>query len=171
MKLLQILDGPQTALVSEVKNQRILRELVFGECSVSQLARRIKIPEVTVWKHVQKLCAARLIEVSSVKKSANLETKLYRATAANFIPAQFMSVRPKDPRLLEAFEVYSQIQQMSLVLQMRELAIPEGVDQVDYAFYAGLKAFVHVTRDLGFQKKLDLLESKLSAYSPSVKLD
>lgn len=164
MKLLRMLDGPQTALLSEVKNQMILRELVFGEYSVSELARRAKIPEVTLWKHVQKLLAAGLIEVSRVKKAGNLEAKLYRATAANFIPAQFMSVRPQDPRLLEAFEVYSQIQQMSLALQARELDVPEGTDPVDYAFYMGLKTFVRVNRDLEFRKRVDLLEEKLSEY-------
>jgi len=164
MKLLRMLNGDETALVSEVKNQLILRELVYSECSVGELARRVRIPEVTLWKHLQKLLAVGLVEVTQVKKVGNLEKKFYRSTAANFIPAQFMSPKPKDPRLLEAFNVYSQIQQMTMASQALNFEIPEGVNPVDYAFYAGLKTFVQVNKDPEFQRKVAELEGKLSEY-------
>ncbi len=166
MKLVRVLDGDETVLVSEVKNQLILKELVFSEYSVRELARKVRIPEVTLWKHLQKLLAAGLVEVSQVKKVGNLEKKLYRSTAANFIPAQFMSARPKNPSLLDAFEIYSQIQQMSLALQARNFEIPGGVDPVDYAFYTGWKVFVEVNRDPEFHRRVAELEEKLSEYRP-----
>ena len=168
MKLLRMLDGDETVLVSEVKNQLILKELVFSQYSVRELAGRVRMPEVTLWKHLQKLLAAGLVEVSEVKKVGNLEKKLYRAAAANFIPAQFTNPRPKDPRLLEAFETYSQIQQMIMAVQAHNSEIPEGVNPVDYAFYMGLKAFVEVNKDPEFHRRVAELETELSEYGEPV---
>ena len=166
MKLIRMLDADETVLVSEVKNQLVLKELVYSEYSVRELAKRVRIPEVTLWKHLQKLLAANLVEVSQVKKVGNLEKKLYRATAANFIPAQFMNPRPKDPRLLGAFESYSQIQQMIMAVQARSFEIPVDVNPVDYAFYMGLKAFVEVNKNPEFHRRVAELEVKLSEYGP-----
>lgn len=166
MKLLKMLDADETMLVSDVKNQLILKELVFSEYSVRELARRVRIPEVTLWKHLQKLFAAGLVEVSEVKKVGNIEKKLYRATAANFIPSQFMSSRPKDTQLLEAFGIYSQIQRMIMALQARSFEIPEGADPVDFAFYMGLKAFVEVNKNPEYHKRVAELDGKLSDYTP-----
>ena len=164
MKLVRMLDDRETLIVLDAKNQVILRELVWSEYPVSELARKVRIPEVTLWKHMQILFKAGLVEVSRVKRAGNLEKKYYRATAANYVPSQFMRFRPKDPRLLDAFEVSSQIQQMSLALQARNFEIPEGVDPVDYAYYKSLWTFVQVNKDPAYRQRVAELEEKLSKY-------
>lgn len=66
-----------------------------------------------LWRRMQKLESAGLIEVSRVKRSGNIETKLYRATAASYVPRQFLEFKSGDPRLLGAFAVFSEFQKGS----------------------------------------------------------
>ncbi len=166
MKLLRVLDAPSTTLVYDLHNQMILKELVESEGSVTELARKLNIPMVTLWKRMQKLLAANLVELSRVKKSGNLEKKLYRATAARFVPAQLLSFKPKDRHLREASEVYSQIQNMGVKLLTQTYEIPEDADPSDYALYANLLAFVQVSRMPDFERRVAELQKKLSEYKP-----
>ena len=52
MKLLRVLDGPSTTLLYDLRNQMILKELVESERSVTELAAKLKIPMVTLWKRM-----------------------------------------------------------------------------------------------------------------------
>jgi len=167
MKLLKVLDAPATALLNDLRNQTILKELVESECSVTELAGRLNIPMVTLWKKMQKLLAADLVEVAGVKRSGNLERKLYRATAARYVPAQLMNIKPKDPALLEASEIYSQIQAMGMKLLTQTYEVPKSTNPSDYAIYANLMAFVQVSRKPDFGRKIAELEEKLSEYKPT----
>jgi len=164
MKLLKLLDARSTTLLNDLRNQMILKELVKSEFSVTELAGRLNIPTVTLWKRVQKLLAAGVVEVSAVKRSGNLERKLYRATAARFVPAQLLDFRPKDPRLLEAAEIYSRIQMMSMKLLTERYEIPRDEDPSDYALYASLRAFVEVSRMPELVESIDELDEKLIQY-------
>jgi DNA-binding Lrp family transcriptional regulator len=164
MILVKVLDAQTTALISDLRSQLILRELVASEYSVTELSNRLNIPAVTLWKRMQKFEAAGLVEVTAVKKSGNLERKMYRATAANFVPFQMLSSRPKDRRLSEAFDVYSEIQKMALALQSQSFNIPEGTNPVDYAQYVGMKSMVVLQKAPDFQRKIVELGRKLSEY-------
>ncbi|MGH9920420.1 MAG: winged helix-turn-helix domain-containing protein [Nitrososphaerales archaeon] len=156
----------ETALVSDMKNQLMMKELVVSEYSVTELANKLNIPTVTLWKRMQRLLSAGMIEVSRIRKSGNLETKLYRATAARYIPAELLDIKPRNKRLSEAFEVYSEIQKIGMTLLSLMNQIPEGVNPVDYGIYANMKAFIQVFGMPDFQRKISELEEKLSKYEP-----
>ena len=167
MKLIRVLDATGTTLLYDLHNQMILKELVESERSVTELARKLNIPMVTLWKRMQKLIAADLVELSGVKKSGNLEKKMYRATAARYVPAQLLNFKPKDRRLLEAAEIYSQIQNMGMALLTKTNEIPADADPADYALYANLRAFVQLSRMPNFERRVAELEKKVSEYNPS----
>ena len=167
MKLSKVLSPSATALLSDLRTQRILRELVTSEYSVTELSGRLNIPPVTLWKKVQRLLAADLIELSSVKKAGNLERKMYRATAVNYYPAQFLPAAPKDPRLMRLFGIYSEIQKMTMALQAKDHEIPAGVDPIDFALYRGLRAFVDIHSSPEFQKRIVELDDELREYERS----
>ncbi|MGA2664924.1 MAG: winged helix-turn-helix domain-containing protein [Nitrososphaerales archaeon] len=164
MKLTIFLDARGTALASDVKNQLMLKELVSSEYSVTELAKRLNIPTVTVWKRMQKLLSVGMVEVTKTRRSGNLEKRMYRATAARYIPADLLDFRPRDKGLSAAFEVYSQIQKMGMAHLARMNEIPEGADPVDYGLYVGMRAFAEVFGTPGFRQKLSELEDKLSEY-------
>lgn len=164
MKLRQVLDASGTRLSFDPKNQRILKELVSSEYSVTELARRLNIPMVTTWKRMQKLLAAGLIEVSTVRKTGNLEKKLYRSTAATFVSEEFLSFRPTDPHLVDAFEIYSQIRGTVRSLLTRMNAIPTGVDPIDYAIYVTMLSFAQVCGTPETQRRIAVLSKKLAEY-------
>src|SRR5271155_2421622 len=110
MKVLQVLDQSETRLLTDLLNQMILRELVLSERSVTGLAKKLNSSTLKLWRRMQKLESSGLIEISRVKRSGNIETKLYRATAASYVPDQFLQFRPTDPRLMAAFAVFSEFQ-------------------------------------------------------------
>src|ERR1700722_13356200 len=167
MKLIRVLDATGTTLLYDLHNQMILKELVESERSVTELARKLNIPMVTLWKRMQKLIAADLVELSGVRKSGNLEKKMYRETAARYVPAQLLNFKPKDRRLLEASEIYSQFQNMGMALLTKTYEIPKDADPSDYALYANLRVFVQLSRMQDFERRIAELEKKLSEDEPS----
>ena len=50
---------------------------------------------------------------------------MYRATAARYVPAQLLDFKPKDRHLLEASEIYLQIQNMGMKLLTQTYEIPK----------------------------------------------
>jgi hypothetical protein len=115
---------------------------------------------------MQKLLAVDLIELSATKKSGNIEKKLYRATAANYVSAQLLDYKPKDPRLSEAFEFYSQIQQSMRALLSETYEIPKEADPIDFAIYANMRAFAQVCGRRDVQERISQLDRKLADYKP-----
>lgn len=164
MKIVRLLDQEETKAVSDLLNQTILRELVGSELSISSLAKRLEVPVLKVWRRVQRLESLRLVEVSRTRKSGNIETKLYRASAVRFVPNDFLSFKPRDPRLLEAFAIFSEFQgeYTRLVSELNE--IPEGWDPVDYLFYASMRAFAEAHGQPQAWKKVSTLAQKLSEF-------
>jgi DNA-binding Lrp family transcriptional regulator len=170
MKLVRLLDAPATALLYDLHNQIMLKELVEAECSVGELAERLNIPMVTVWKRMQKLLSANLVELSGIKKTGNLERKMYRATAARFIPAQLLTFKPKNRHLQEALEIFARIQNMGLALMAQKHDIPAGEYPFDYVLYENMRAFVEVSKMPEFHRGISELEERLSAFELSKEL-
>jgi DNA-binding Lrp family transcriptional regulator len=166
MKLVRVLDGSETALASDRLNQLILKELVESEYSVTELARRLGLPTLRLWRRMQRLLAANMIELSAIKKSGNIEKKLYRATAASYVPAQLWDFKSKNPRLSETFEIYSRIQKSMMTLLSNVNEIPKGANPSDYAMYASMKAFAQVCGKPDVQESISELQKKLSEYKP-----
>lgn len=113
MKVLRLLDQSETRLPTDLLNQVIVRELVVSERSVTgprEGARHLRLEALA---QDAKLESAGLIEVSRVKRSGNIETKMCRATAASHVPRQFLEFKSGDPRLLGAFAVFSEFQKGS----------------------------------------------------------
>ncbi len=163
MKLIKFLDQKSTTLVSDSLNQAILKSLVMSEYSVSELSKELNQPTLKLWRRMQRLQRANLIELSRTEKVGNIEKKLYRATATRYVPQQFLEFKPKDENLLEAFEIYSEIQKkmMAKVSAYNEIS---ATYPVDFALFATMKAFAQVCSDQIVQGTLAELNDKLAKY-------
>ncbi|MGD6853419.1 MAG: ArsR/SmtB family transcription factor, partial [Candidatus Bathyarchaeia archaeon] len=102
MKLVKVLDKESEKLVADPTNQAILKELVTAQHSISELSTQLNIPTLKLWRRIQKLQKANLVEVTSTQKVGNLEKKYYRSTATWFAPQQYFNFKPKNPKLKEA---------------------------------------------------------------------
>ena len=60
MKLLKILNQQQTELITDPINQKILKKLIESALSVSEIAKQIDLPALTVWRRIQKLLKSQL---------------------------------------------------------------------------------------------------------------
>ena len=163
MKLIKFLDQKGTTLVSEPLNQTILKTLVTQERSVSDLSKELNQPTLKVWRKMQMLQRANLIEQTRTEKVGNIEKKLYRATATRYVPQQFLEFRPKDANLQEAFEIYSDIQKKIMAKVSAYNDIPAAYP-VDFALFASMQAFAQVCSDPATQKRLVELNEKLAKY-------
>ncbi len=165
MKLVKFLDQKGTVLVSDPLNQTILKNLVMSEYSISELAVKLNMPTLKLWRRMQKLVKANFVELSSTEKVGNLEKKLYRATATGYIPqSQFLEFKPKDANLQEAFELYSDIQNKMMAIVSGFGDVPKDAYPIDYALFASMYAFAQVFKTPDIQIKIDELEKKLRAY-------
>lgn len=169
MKLIKFLDQEGAALVADPINQSILRDLVASEHSVSELASKLNVPTLKLWRRTQKLANANLVEITKTEKVGNIEKKLYRASATSFIPQQYLNFKPKDTNLTAAFKIYSEIQKkmMTKISSLNE--IPKEADPIDFAIFANMQAFVQVYEEAETKGKLVELEKKLSDFKKQSK--
>ncbi len=164
MKLIKMLDQDNANLVTDVVNQIILRELVNQQQSISELSQKLEIPTLKLWRRIQKLQKAGLVEQTGSEKKNNLEIKLYRSTATYFAPQQFFNFKPKDPDLKAAFEIYSEIQGSMIAKTAAYNDIPKDADPTDYSLYVNMQIFADVCGKPELQTKIEELAKKLSKY-------
>jgi hypothetical protein len=168
MKVIKVLDAKSTSLVSDPLNQLILKNLVMTEYSVSELAKEVNVPTLKLWRRMQKLLKAEMVELTRTIKTGNLEKKMYRATATWFAPHQYFNFNPKDQALKAAFEIYSDIQKDLLTAIAPFTEIPKNVDPVDFSLFANMQAFVKVCEKSSTQTKITKLRKELSQYQHSI---
>lgn len=166
MKIVKVLDQEGTTLVSDPINQIILRELVLSENSVSNIAKKLNLPFLKIWRKIQKLLKANLVEQTRTEKVGNIEKKLYRATATWFTPQQYFNFSPKNRVLKEAFGIYSEIQKELMITISTYRDIPNDVDPIDFSLFANMQAFAHVCGKPEIQAKIVELGEKLLEYNP-----
>jgi len=166
MKLVKMLDNKDSNLISDPVNQEILKELVAAEHSPSEIAKKLNLPTLKIWRRFQKLCKAKMIEQTKTKRVGNIEKKLYRATATWYTPHQYFSLSPKDSVLQEAYIIYSDIQKAMMIKLSNFGDVPKGVEPSDFSLYATMQATVEVYRNTEIQSKIVELEHKLSKYNP-----
>jgi len=164
MKLIKFLDQKGTSLVSDPLNQTILKKLVASEQSISELSIDLKQPTLKLWRRMQRLLAANLVELTRIEKVGNLEKKLYRATATSYVPQKFLEFKPKDTNLQAAFEIYSEIQKKIIANVSQFNEVPKATYPVDFALYASMQAFAQVCSEPETKEKLKQLEEKLAIY-------
>ncbi|MCW4029375.1 MAG: winged helix-turn-helix domain-containing protein [Candidatus Bathyarchaeota archaeon] len=164
MKLLKILDSQSAKLVTDVINQAILKELVNQPQSVSDLTVKLNIPTLKLWRRIQKLQKANLIEQTGTQKKGNLEKKLYRSTATYFAPQQFLNFKPKNPQLTTAFEIYSEIQNILMTKMAAYNEVPQDADPVDYSLYANMVVFADICGQPRVQARIVELERELTKF-------
>jgi DNA-binding Lrp family transcriptional regulator len=164
MKRLMSLDQNGTMLLSDILNQRIVRELVLSSYSTSELSRTLGLPQVKVWRRVSKLLEAKLIQPAKIDHVGNLEKKLYRASALKYVPQDFIQFEPKSKSLKEAFKTYMEIQKEFMGDNALPNEIPElvGVNPVDYGVYADLKGYCRILLNPRIRGKMDRLEKQLA---------
>ena len=167
MKLTKMLDQDGTKLASDPTNQIILQELVKSEHSISELAIQLNLPILNLWRRIQKLLKSNMIELTRTQKVGNLEKKLYRATATLYTPKQYFIFTPKDPRLREAFEIYSDIQKNMIIKMSAFGDVPKGADPIDFLMFANMQVFADVCGNPKIPKRIDALKEKLANYTPN----
>jgi hypothetical protein len=165
MKLIKFLDSKTTTLLSDSLNQTVLENLVISEHSISELSSKLNIPTLKLWRRMQKLLKANLVELSKTEKVGNIEKKLYRATATRFIPQQYFEFKPKDTNLQGAFKIYSEIQKEMLAKILAIHEVPKNADPVDFALFATMQAFAQVCGEPTAQARLMNLEQKLAEFN------
>ncbi len=164
MKLVKALDQKSTTLLSDPINQIIVKNLVRNEQSISQLATQLDLPTLKLWRRMQKLLKANVVELSRTEKVGNIERKLYRATATRYVPQQPFNFKPKDANLQAALKIYMELQNNLMAKFSAFGEIPEDVDPVDFAVFASMKAFTQVYNEPETPAKLDELSRKLSIF-------
>ncbi len=164
MKLVKIVDQEGSNLVSDPINQKILLELVSTEQSVKALAEKFNLPTLNMWRRMQRMQKAKMVELIRTEKVGNIEKKLYRATATWYAPQQYFNFKPKDPNLQEAFAIYSEIQN-SLMQELTTLnEVPKNADAIDYSLFANMTAFASVSSKPATQAKIAKLKSELAKF-------
>jgi len=158
------LDTEGSALVSDPINQSILNNLVRTEHSISDLSKKLNIPTLKLWRRMQKLAKANLVEVTRTEKTGNIEKKLYRTTATWFAPQQYFDFKPKDQNLQDAFEIYSDIQKKSMVIISAFGDVPKEADPIDFSLFANMQAFAKVCGEPSTQAKIVKLQEKLAKF-------
>ncbi len=164
--MIKILDAKGTVLVSDALNQMILQKLVTSPHSITQLSRELNIPALKLWRRMQRLMKAKLVEVSGVEKVGNLEIKLYRATALKYdVPQQFFEPKFNDPTIRAVFGIYVKIQnEMNAILSTFDAYIPKEGDPTDFAIYAHMQAFVQVFEKSTTQGSIQEMKQMLANF-------
>ena len=165
MKLVKVLDQKTSPIVTDPTNQLILRELVTHDHSISDLAKKLNLPTLTVWRRMQKLLKAELVEQTATQKVGNIEKKLYRSTAALFAPQQFFNFKPKNPALTEAFDIYQGIQNSLMAVMSTYNEIPKNADPTDYSLFINMQVFADVCGKPDVQAKIVALKEKLAKFN------
>ncbi len=164
MKTVKLLDQEGTALIYDALNQAILNKLVADEHSISELSAELNQPPLKLWRRMQKLAKANLVELAQTKKVGNLEKKMYRSTAVWFTPHQYFSITPKNPDLKEAFEIYSGIQKEMMLALLALGDVPKEAEPSDFSLYANMQVFVQLCSKPVTQTKIVELEKKLAKF-------
>ncbi len=164
MKMLKVLDAKGTVLVTDALNQIILQKLALSQRSITELSREINTPPLKLWRRMQQLLKANLVEVSGAKKIGNLEQKLYRATATRYVPGQFFEFKPNDPNLQAAFAIYVKIQNEMMAILSTFDDIQIDGDPTDFALYANLRAFIQVFEKTNTQANMREIKQILAEY-------
>lgn len=166
MKMVKILDSKEIILVSDALNQIVLQKLVTAPYSVAELSRELNIPVLKIWRRMQGLMKAKLVEVSGVEKVGNLEKKFYRATALRYdLAQQFFEPKLNDPNLRAALGIYAKIQnEMNAALSTFDNCIPKEGDLNDFAIYALMQAFVQVFEKPTTHKSMQEIKQMLANF-------
>jgi hypothetical protein len=166
MKMVKILDSQGTILVIDPLNQLILQKLVVSSRSVTELSSELNIPALKIWRRMQRLAKAKLVEVSGVEKVGNLDKKLYRATALRYdVPQQFFAPKPADPNLQAAFQKYAAIQYETIaILSKFDADIPKEGDPTDFAIYAIMQAYLETIEKPSTQISIQEMKQKLTNF-------
>lgn len=166
MKIVKVLDQKTSPIVTDLTNQLILRELVIKENSISDLAKKLNLSTLTVWRRMQKLQKAELIEQTATQKVGNIEKKIYRSTAAWFAPQNYFNFKPKNPSLSEAFDIYQGIQNSMMAVMSTYNEIPKNADPTDYSLFINMRVFAEVCGKPEVNAKIVTLKEKLNKFDP-----
>jgi predicted ArsR family transcriptional regulator len=169
MKVVKVLNQEATTLVYDPLNQAILTKLVASEGAVSDLAGELNQPTLKVWRRMQKLIKANLVELVRTKKVGNTEKKLYRSSATWFVPYQYFNLKPKDANLQRAFEVYSDIQKDMMATLLASGDVPQEAEPTDFSLFMHMQAFVEACEKPATQKKISDLEEALVQFRQQCK--
>lgn len=159
-----MLDQKGSFLLSDLLNQRIVRELVISQYSTSELSRKLGMSPVKIWRRVSKLLDAGILEQSKVDHVGNLEKKVYRATALKYVPISFLDFEPKNKNLKQAYKSYLEVQRESMKDLSTNNEIPSSldVDLIDYGVYVDLKNFCRIMLNPKIQSILKRVDKELS---------
>ncbi len=158
-----VVDGRALRLVEDPLNQRVLKLLVRSELSVNKISKTLGEPPLKIWRRIQQLKGEGLVEESGSTRARNLEVKLYRATAARYIPRGAFDYEPEDDALKQEYTLFHGIQSETLKMLLNYDSIPPNVNPIDYCVATDLYVYAKLLIREDTRRKLktilELLEN------------
>lgn len=164
MKMLKVVGAKEVALISDLLNQLIVQKLSVSQYSVADLSIELNIPALKVWRRMQRLLKAKLVEVSDVRKIGNLEQKLYRATAIRYAPPEFLEFKPNDPNIQAAYQIFAKIQNEMTTFLSTSGDIPKEVNPIDFALYVNMQSFIQLFEMTNTRENVQKIKQMLENY-------
>jgi putative molybdopterin biosynthesis protein len=90
----------QIKLLADARRMHILRLLMSAPATLTHLARALNESPAWVRHHVQKLVAARLVELAEVRTTGKVTEKYYRAKAGAFLLQEVILPKTKKPAVI-----------------------------------------------------------------------
>ncbi len=102
---IRIVDDPATIkLMIDETRRTILESLRLNDLTIEQMASILEKDQSTIYRHVEKLVNAGIIEQTGEKKDHHIPKKIYGRTAKIFFMAPSIDAVPEKDELLKIWE-------------------------------------------------------------------
>lgn len=161
MKVYQLVEKKYIGIFSDELCKKILIEVIKKELTPMDLARILRKPILAIWKRLDDMSKANIVEVVGVKrKIGGPLMRLYRAKAVIFLTDNFSILYPDT---YPAFNIIKEFNIEILKNLEKYNQIPNEADPMLYSAWAFLKAFTETLRNTDLiNKKLRELEELLA---------
>jgi hypothetical protein len=105
------------------------------------------MPPLKTWRRIQKLVEAKIVEGRTGRECGTWRRRSIARRPPNFVPGQFLDLKPNDERLGKAFKTYLEVQKELMNRLSASSDIPKGENPTDYAIYASAKSFCQLLLD------------------------
>jgi DNA-binding transcriptional ArsR family regulator len=143
---IRIIDDPLIIkLVTDKTRRAILEILRVNKLTVAQIASILEKDQSTIYRHVEKLLKAGLIEQSGERKEHHIPEKIYARTAKIFFLAPGMEAVPGKDALLKNIEKSSE----AVARMVEQIGYPGGDHKALNSLFVEMeKAVSRKLRDL-----------------------
>jgi DNA-binding Lrp family transcriptional regulator len=129
-----------------------VRELVFSECAIAELSRKLSMPPLKIWRRIQKLVEAKIVESQGSRMRNTREEGLSRE-GHQLRPRTVSRPKTNNERLGKAFKTFLEVQRELMNRLSAFSDIPKGENPTDYAICASAKSFCQLFLDPDLETK------------------